>query len=474
MKRTRVTAVAVLGIVAAGVAVAKWPRTEAVSAGPSVPTAAVKATSFDVVLRLSGVLQAAKAAPIVNWAQQTQIVWVLPDGARVKPGDVVMKTNVANAKKEAAEAERQAADATEQGRTQIEEARRRLQNATTGLQKAKDDLRLVQLQSQAAIEKAAADVDFNQEEVNVAKGEQAKYERLAADHLVPASRLDTTGDEVRRKDFALAKAQRDLAQAKQDAEANEKVKQLEVDKAQLELESAEAGLKQMQADIDRARALQGIRLEEANQQVEDCEIHSDLAGMLLLETTWEMGERKLRVGDQIWEGQRVASIIDPRKMLVQCDVSEADISRVRVGQSGTVRVPAIGNKVLQGTVQSIDNLAQERFIWEGGTPGKRVFNVVLTLTDGDERLRPGMSGTVEIAVDEARQCLAVPAESLFEKGGKAIVYCQRRDGFEEVPVKVTRRSEMEAAVECSLKPGEKVACERPPAACLATAKGRKR
>lgn len=474
MKRTRVPVIAALVIVGAGVAAAKWPRPQAARAVTPVQTVAVKSASFDVVLRVSGVLQAAKAAPIVNWAQQTQIVWVLPEGSWVKPGDVVIKTNIANAKKQLADSERQSADGQQQGRTQVEEARRRLQNATTGLQKTKDDLRLVQLQSQAATEKAAADVDYNDQELKVAKGEQAKYERLAADRLVPATRLDSTGDEVRRKEFALAKAQRDLAQAKQDAEANEKIKQLEVDKAQLELQSAEAGLKQVEADVARSQAMRGIGLEEATEQVANCEIKADLAGMVLLETTWEMGERKLRVGDQVWEGQKVASIIDPRNMLVQCDVGEADISRVHVGQKGRVRVPALGNKELRGTVQSIDNLARERLIWEGGTPGKRVFVVTLALTGGDKRLRPGMTGTVEIAVDEAQRCLAVPAEALFETDGKSVVYCERSDGFEAVPVKVTRRSEMEAAIDCSLKPGDKVACHLPPADRLATSKERTR
>ena len=474
MRRTGTAVVAGLVIVAAGVGAAKWPRPKPVQAAKTVETAQATVEDFDVTLRVSGVLGAAKTAPIVNWAQQTQIVWVLPDGSWVKAGEVVMKMNVATAKKQLTEAERQQAQGEQRGRTQVEEARRRLQNATAGLQKTKDDLRLMQLQCQAAIEKATAEGDFNDKEVEVARGEYDKYKRLADAHLVPITRLEAMADQVRGKEFAREKAGRELARSKQEAEVNEKVKQLEVSKAELELESARAGLAQAEADAGRALAMQGLQLQEAAQQVTDCEIKADSPGMLLLESKWDMAIRKLRVGDDVSEGTKVASIIDPRKMLVQCDVGEADISRVRVGQKGVVQVPAIGDKQLRGTLQAIDNLAREGFMWEGGTPGKRVFNVTLTLREGDPRLRPGMSGTVEIAIDRAEKALAVPAEALFEQEGKAFVYRRKGDLFEAVPVKVTRRSEMLAAVMGSLKPGDVLACERPPANQIEATKERKR
>jgi multidrug resistance efflux pump len=476
MKNTRTgaitLAIAVIGIVA----VAKWPRAEKTSTTVrDIPTVSVQPASFDVTLAVTGVVDAAKAAPVVNQSRRTQIVWLQTDGVPVKPGDVIIRLNDADLKKEVGDQERQDAEGANRSRTEISDGTKRIQNARSALEKARDDLKLAQVQNKAAVDKAQAEIDFMQKEVELAQGQLDKRKRLSDERLMPLRELEQAQDELRSKQFGSEKAKRGLAQAAQDAQANEKAKQLDIRKAELEVASAESALAQSKAEAERSQVVRAVKLEESRDQLAQTVVTAPSEGMLLIDRTWDMdGLRPIRTGDQVHEGQRLASIIDPSQMRVKCDINEGDIERVKVGQKATVQVPAIGNRPLKGVVKSIDNLARERGWWEGGTPGKQIFSAIIILTDVDRRLRPGMGGAVQIILEQASKGLAVPVEALFGKEGKLYVYRLGSGGYEEVPAKVIQRNEMTAAVEGALKRGDKIARERPPADLLAGAKERRR
>jgi cobalt-zinc-cadmium efflux system membrane fusion protein len=340
--------------------------------------------------------------------------------------------------------------------------------------KANGDLKLAQEQNKAAIEKAQAELDFMLKEVDVAQGQLDKRKRLSDEKLMPLAQLEQAQDELRSKQFGVEKGKRGLEQAKKDAKANEKFKQLDIRKAEIELASAESALAQTKAENARSRAVRTLKLDEARDQLAGTVVKASGAGMLLVERRWEDGLRPFRVGDEVNEGQRLASIIDPSKMRVKCDISEGDIERVKAGQRALVQVAAIGNRTFHGTVKNIDNLARERGWWESGTAGKQVFSAVLDLSDVDTRLRPGMGAAVQILLEKADKGLAVPVEALFAKDGKPYVYRRASDGYREAPVKIIQRNEMSAAVSGDLKSGDTVACDRPPADMMAGAKERRK
>ena len=348
-----------------------------------------------------------------------------------------------------------------------------MQTSKVALEKVKSDITLTRSQGQASVERAQAQLDFTEQETQVARVEYERSKRLADEHLLPLDRLETSSQSLRRQQFALETAQKELVKATHEAQVNEQVKVLEQRKAELEVQSAEAAQRQSAIDTARSQEERNVRLTELRTQVGNAEVRAKTAGMLLLgESYGPFDSHKSRVGDQIGEGNRIASIIDPGNMNVLCDVGEADIARVRIGQAGLVRVDAIGEARLRGKVVAIDNISRDRPFWEGGT-AKRIFNVKLQLTGRDTRLRPGMSGTVEIVLERAEQELSVPAEAVFRAGSKDVVYRQGGDRFEAVPVKVLRRSEMMASVRGALREGDVVARRQPPPARMVGAKERK-
>src|SRR5574340_222774 len=249
MKQARMPILALAVLAVGTVAVAKWPHAEkAKLTARDIPTISVQPASFDVTLAVTGVVDAAKSVPVINEATRTQIAWMLTDGEAVKPGDVIMRLNDTELKKRVTDQERQDAEATTKDRTDAVDGQKRIQNAKSALEKTKDDLKLTQVQNKAALEKAQAEIDFMQKEVELAQGQLDKRKRLSDEKLMPLRDLEQAQDELRAKQFGLEKAKRAITQAATDAKANESAKQLAIRKAELEVASSESALAQSQAE----------------------------------------------------------------------------------------------------------------------------------------------------------------------------------------------------------------------------------
>lgn len=83
-------------------------------------------------------------------------------------------------------------------------------------------------------------------------------------------------------------------------------------------------------------------------------------------------------------------------------------------------------------------------------------------TQLDVLIRPGLLADVEIIVEKIPNAIHIPAQAVFEKGGKLVAYVQQGPGkWEERVVKPLKRSESTLVVESGLKPGEIIALSDP-------------
>ncbi len=437
----------------------------------AIETARVSAADFYIALPVEGLLEAARSIPIVNLVPETQIVFALSDGVRVETGEVVLRLNAKELQKRHDQLVTQVAEAEERVRQSEAEGEKRLQNSRSAVIKATEALELARLQGKAGIEKAQAELAFLEKELAVAQGELDKRKRLLAEKLVPITEVESAEDELRNQQFALEAAKRALERARADATANERLRELDISNATLDLNQAETTLDTSVRAAERELEQRQLDLEEVKLQLEASEVKAPASGMLLLDQTWEDGWRPLRVGDQVHELQRIANIIDPNEMLVRSDISEADIQRVKVGQTAQVQVAAIGDRTLLGKVVSVDNLARERSSWEGGVPGRKVFAALIRIETKEPRLRPGMGATVQIISEHVTKGLAVPIEATFTRGKDHFVYRAEQGRYREIPVKILKRNSSMAAVTGGLKKEDKVALTQPPSTLIIAKEG---
>jgi hypothetical protein len=81
----------------------------------------------------------------------------------------------------------------------------------------------------------------------------------------------------------------------------------------------------------------------------------------------------------------------------------------------------------------------------------------------DVLLRPGLLADVEIIVEKIPNAIHIPAQAIFEREGKNVVYVKEGGKFVARQVKPLKRSESTMIIAEGLKPGEEVALQDPEA-----------
>jgi multidrug efflux pump subunit AcrA (membrane-fusion protein) len=136
-----------------------------------------------------------------------------------------------------------------------------------------------------------------------------------------------------------------------------------------------------------------------------------------------------------------------------------DRGKVKLGQPVQIRVDAIPDKEFTATLDWISPIAA--LIYKGGSTPEKTFPARATISHLDDRLRPGMSASMEITIERQANALLIPARASFAKDGKPAVYIQQRGNFVVHPIRVGRQNEEEIVVTSGLKEGDVVTLESP-------------
>lgn len=461
-------------LVAAGAGAWMWtqrPRRAAPRAAP-VAVATARPMDFDTTLLVTGTLEPANIYPIVvtEIPGQSSIIYAAPDGSRVKGGDVVIRLDTVEAEKRLNTLQDQMQQAKEKlNRAQVD-GERQIENAKSSVAMAQERLRIAQAQNAADLERARAELDQAQREQEYADGLLAKKQRLFDQGLVTRQELDEESENARKQRFNREKSQRSLANTQREAAERERAAKEDLQKAELALTNAEIGKRRALQGAQNALNAIGRQVEEVRRQIQGATIRTGVPGVVLLSTTWRgpEGPRPLRVGDEAYQGRPMARVIDPQRVLVDCEIDETDINKIKAGQKVRLRVATAQEKSFSGAIKTIDSIASEPS-WHshhGGSPGKRAFTATVDLEGGDLRLKPGMTAWLEIIVDSVRGKIAVPLAAVFRDHGKPVVYRKEGAGFEEVTATLGPRSDLYWAILSGLKSGDLVAVGRPAAASV--------
>ena len=163
-------------------------------------------------------------------------------------------------------------------------------------------------------------------------------------------------------------------------------------------------------------------------------------------------------GDSVWAGAEIVDIPDLSTMVVEFRVEEIDRGRTQMGQKVRVRVDAVAGAVFEGTVEwlsPIATLIYRRF------PPEKNFPARARIDKMDDRLRPGMSASVEVIVEERPDVLVIPSKASFQIDGRPTVFVRSGSGFRRRAIEVLARNANEIVVSDALSEGEVIALENP-------------
>ena len=402
MRRRRTIAWAVAAVVLCAVVgvVAAVRKSAPTAAGDDIPMGVVKRGDLEMQVYSTGELRASHsemltAPPIGGGA--LQITHLLHTGSAVKKGELVMEF-----------------DPSEQ-HYKLDQNRSELLQAEQEITKAKADAAVVSAQDKVAMLKAKFDV--RRAELDVQKNE-----------------LVSTID-ARKNDLALEQAKRVLAELEQDVKSRSVSNQATISLAEEKRNKAKLAMDQAQGNIDKMRVtspMDGLVSLEKNEGAAGGFFFS---GMSLPE---------YREGDQVEPGRSVGQVIDPKDMELVAKVGELERNNIKEGQAVDVRLDALPGNTFHGTVKTVGGANSRRF-WEDDTSTK--FEVTITVSNADTRLRPGLTAQIVIHGDPRKGVLYAPRQALFLKESKRVVYVRHGNSFDPREVKIQAENESRAAIE---------------------------
>ncbi|WP_183407061.1 efflux RND transporter periplasmic adaptor subunit [Nocardioides marmorisolisilvae] len=258
--------------------------------------------------------------------------------------------------------------------------------------------------------------------------------------LVAAGDTVEKGDVLAKIDDTALIAQRDAASA-----------QLSAARTQL---SEDSGSSSSQISADEASvAAAESSLTQAQDAVDNATLRAPFTGTVSA-VGYSVGDVAGSGGNQPAADSSSSSssgitVITPRKLLVEANVSSSDVSQLKTGMQAEI-TPTGGGDAVYGTVTEIGKIAS------ASNSGAAQFPVTITVTGTPSGLYPGSSATVAITVKQATNVLAVPTQALHTDNGSTYVYVVKNGKRTKTTVTVGTAYGAQTEVKSGLKEGDTV------------------
>jgi len=372
------------------------------SADTTIPVYKVKKDKFLVSITESGEIRAKNSIsiPAPRVRGNLKIVFLVPEGKYVKAGDTVVKFDPGDALNALKDAESKLEIANS-------DKEKLLANQKSTITRLESDMK-------------SAELAFELSKLNV---EQMKFE---AQMKQQEAKLNH-----KRNELSYLKAQ-------QEFKSQKIIDQSELSKVNIEV-------KQRQADLDRAK-----------KELEMLTLTAPSEGLVVYEINWNSG-RKIQIGDTPWSGMSLISLPDLSAMESITTVNEVDVSKITKGLKVQVKLDAFQDSVFPGVIASISALGKSK----DKNSTVKVFEISVNVLSQSEKLKPGMTTSNKMIINELPNKLFIPQEAVFEKDGKKIVYVKNGSRFDERQISVGVKSENYIVVSKGLNEGDEVALRDP-------------
>jgi HlyD family secretion protein len=249
----------------------------------------------------------------------------------------------------------------------------------------------------------------------------------------------------------------EVERSKFDTDVKKRIKELEFQQATIRLNKVKRNLELKPILNNYDRIIQRIHviqreteLSNAKKTLEQFLIRSPLDGIFqVAKDMYSDNPQTWRLGDSPYQGQIIASIPDITKMEVKTYINEADISKVRPGMKVIVRLDALPSVPFNGIITDISRicLIRER---------EKVFNIIVEITESDQRLKPGMTVSCEYILYEADKDLFVPNSCLVKEAGHSYIFLKKGGSSRKVEVQSGIANTNYTIIKGDIKPGQKL------------------
>lgn len=252
---------------------------------------------------------------------------------------------------------------------------------------------------------------------------RSQYEQTALDTALTLSQARNEQINLR---YAMEEAQLVMEQSAYEAPSIRRQAEIDYDKAERAYEQAVANYETQRQQAEAQMREVGAELEKARRQYDEMVAMSDEFTILAPEQGMVIYQRT-RGGGKITEGSTVrvwnpvvATLPDLSVMESITYINEVDIQKVGEGQQVRIGLDADPDKRLNGTVTQVANVGEQR-------PGSdaKVFRVAIEVNEADTTLRPAMTTSNTIIVDQVPEAVHVPLETIHATDSLTYVFVRQ-------------------------------------------------
>ncbi len=332
-----------------------------------------------VVITENGILESINAQTVKapsHWNLEYRIIYLIPEGHFVQPGDTLVKFDPTPVLGKLQEAKAQLALAR-QKLIQIEE-----ENALS-LRNQQDNIQSMRMQFQ----------------LDSARLADAVYESTVMQQSLKL--------QLKKSTLELQKAQKKLAAQKIINNSKYHLQLVEIDHAQGEVKRIASMLKEMTLVAGQS----GIA------------VYGNARGMA----------RQIREGETVYPGQMVMQVADLSKMMALLMINEVDREILKRGQKVRLVVNAYPDTTFTATIHEIAKIAD--LVKEDGTV--KAYEADAYLDGGQNyRLKPGLSVKATIVTDTLHNVFKIPEWCLKHQNNRWLVISEKGEKISVNPVRL--------------------------------------
>jgi len=279
--------------------------------------------------------------------------------------------------------------------------------------------------------------------IGVVEGDQVKKDQILArieDNDIKA--------QLEEAEANLMFYEADLKEAKNNYNRETDLLQKGLSSAEL-FDRAEANYNRLLASIEIAKA----RISQYEVALENTLIRAPFDGTVLTKNA-EIGEVVAPLGASTTSKGAVVLIADMKSLLVEADVSESNIEKIKVNQDCEIVLDAYPEKSYPAYVFKIVPTADR---------SKATVMVKVGFKKYDSRVLPEMSAkvlflneAVDTSITDQKPVLVVPISSIKQQGGETMVYSVSKDIVNPILISTGRRLGNYIEVTSGLQSGDKI------------------
>ena len=178
-------------------------------------------------------------------------------------------------------------------------------------------------------------------------------------------------------------------------------------------------------------------------------------GMVVYKRTWD--GKKITSGSQIGVfNPTVATLPDLSKMVTKTYVNEIDISHLKKGLTVDLSIDAFPDKSFTGEVVEVANVGEQL-----PNTDSKVFEVTIEINERDTLLRPAMTTNNNILIEEIKEVLFIPQESVFVNDSISYVVIKTGLSLKKQRVDLGKSNSNFVVIAKGLKEGEEFLMVKP-------------